>query len=274
MATLVQPHGQTLTRPAVSSTSGLWSWITTVDHKRIAILYGISAFGFFLLGGLEALLIRTQLIVPNNDLLTAEQYNAMFTMHGTTMIFLAIMPLSVAFFNYIVPLQIGARDVAFPRLNAFSFWLFLSGGILLNMSWFFNDAPNTGWYGYAPLTAEAWSPTRAVDFWALGLQILGLASMAGAFNFIVTILNMRAPGMTLMRMGLFTWNALIVSILIVLAFPAITVALILLSFDRFAGTGFYAAAAGGDGRRPDAFEFPRQDRLQAAGAGGEQAHHD
>ena len=246
MATLVQPHGQTLTRPAVSSTSGLWSWITTVDHKRIAILYGISAFGFFLLGGLEAMLIRTQLIVPNNDLLTAEQYNAMFTMHGTTMIFLAIMPLSVAFFNYIVPLQIGARDVAFPRLNAFSFWLFLSGGILLNMSWFFNDAPNTGWYGYAPLTAEAWSPTRAVDFWALGLQILGLASMAGAFNFIVTILNMRAPGMTLMRMGLFTWNALIVSILIVLAFPAITVALILLSFDRFAGTGFYAAAAGGD----------------------------
>ncbi|MDP9369048.1 MAG: cbb3-type cytochrome c oxidase subunit I, partial [Chloroflexota bacterium] len=180
------------------------------------------------------------------DVVRAETYNQLFTMHGTTMIFLAVMPLSSAFFNFLVPLQIGARDVAFPRLNAFSYWSFLFGGIILNLSWFFNVAPNQGWYGYAPLTEETWNPTRNVDFWTLSLQVLGVASMAAGFNFIVTIMNMRAPGMTLMRMPLFTWSTFIVSILIVMAFPAITVALILLSFDRYAGTGFYAPAAGGD----------------------------
>ncbi len=243
-----QPQGQTQTvaRPAVKTNSGLWSWLTTVDHKRIGILYGVSAFAFFLLGGVEALIIRTQLIRPENDFVSENRYSELFTMHGTTMIFLAIMPLSVAFFNYIMPLQIGARDVAFPRLNAFSFWLFLLGGILLNISWFFGEAPAQGWYGYAPLTSTSWSPTRSVDFWMLGLQVLGVSSVAGSLNFIVTILNMRAPGVTLMRMPIFTWSTLITSILIVMAFPAITVALILLSMDRFAGTGFFAAAAGGD----------------------------
>ena len=226
--------------------SGLWSWITTIDHKRIGILYGVSALFFFLLGGLEAMLIRLQLAGPNQDLLTPDQYNALFTMHGTTMIFLAVMPLSAAFFNYIVPLQIGARDVAFPRLNAFSYWTFLAGGIILNMSWFVGAAPDQGWYGYAPLTERAWSPGRNVDFWILGLQVLGIASVAAGINFIVTILNMRAPGMTMMRLPIFTWNTLVVQILIVMAFPAITVALILLSLDRFAGTGFFAQAAGGD----------------------------
>ncbi len=246
MATVAQPQTQTIERPAVKTNSGLWSWLTTVDHKRIGIMYGVSAFAFFLLGGLEALIIRAQLIRPNNTVVSEDTYNELFTMHGTTMIFLAIMPLSVAFFNYIMPLQIGARDVAFPRLNAFSFWVFLLGGILLNISWFYGDAPGQGWYGYAPLTERAWSPTRAVDFWTLGLQVLGVSSMAGAFNFIVTILNMRAPGVTLMRMPIFTWSTLITSILIVMAFPSITVALILLSMDRFAGTGFYSPAAGGD----------------------------
>jgi cytochrome c oxidase subunit 1 len=241
-----QPQTQTIARPAVKTSSGLWSWLTTVDHKRIGIMYGVSAFAFFLLGGLEALIIRTQLIRPENNVVSENTYNELFTMHGTTMIFLAIMPLSVAFFNYIMPLQIGARDVAFPRLNAFSFWVFLLGGLLINISWFFGEAPATGWYGYSPLTDTSWSPTRSVDFWMLGLQVLGVSSMAGAFNFIVTILNMRAPGVTLMRMPIFTWSTLITSILIVMAFPAITVALILLSMDRFAGTGFFAAAAGGD----------------------------
>src|SRR5918994_4605422 len=248
MASIAHPQTQTVgvARPAVKANTGLWSWLTTVDHKRIGLLYGTSAFFFFLLGGLEALLIRTQLIVPNNDLLTEDQYNAMFTMHGTTMIFLAIMPLSSAFFNYIVPLQIGARDVAFPRLNAFSFWTFFAGAVILNLSWFFNAVPNQGWYGYAPLTLDTWNPTRAVDFWLFGLQVLGVASVAASLNFVITILNMRAPGVTLMRMPIFCWATLITSILIVLAFPSITAALILLMMDRYAGTGFYAPAAGGD----------------------------
>ena len=245
MATIAQP--QTIARPAVRTGAGraIWSWLTTVDHKRIGILYGVTAIAYLLIGGLEAMVIRTQLISPENDLVSAERYNQYFTMHGTTMIFLAIMPLSSAFFNFLVPLQIGARDVAFPRLNAFSFWAFFFGGAILSISWLANAAPNQGWYGYAPLTermdgvTNAFSLGRNVDFWALGLQVLGVASLAASFNFIVTILNMRAPGMTLMRMPLFTWNAFIVSILIVMAFPAITVALILLSFDRFVGTHFY-----------------------------------
>src|SRR5215218_5986225 len=242
--------GHSTAKPKVlwtpTAKTGLMGWLTTVDHKKIGFLYGFFALLFFLVGGFEALLIRTQLMVPNNDVLTAQQYNTMFTMHGTTMIFLAVMPLSSAFFNYIMPLQIGARDVAFPRLNAFSFWVFLAGAIVINMSWFFNEAPNQGWYGYSPLTGSAWSPGRNVDFWMLGLQILGVASMAASFNFIVTIFNMRCPGMKMMRMPIFTWSTLIVSILIVLAFPSITVALLLLMFDRYMGTHFYAFAAGGD----------------------------
>jgi cytochrome c oxidase subunit 1 len=244
MATIAQPH--TLVTPVHKPASGIWSWITTIDHKRIGILYGVTALLFFLIGGIEALLIRVQLVTPNNDFLSAVRYNEMFTMHGTTMIFLAIMPLNSALFNYLVPLQIGARDVAFPRLNSFGYWTFLAGGIVINMSWLFNDAPNSGWYGYAPLTEQSWNPGRNVDFWILGLVLLGVSSMAASINFVVTIINMRAPGMTMMRMPIFTWSTLVTSILLVMALPAITVALILLSMDRFAGTGFYAQAAGGD----------------------------
>jgi len=246
MASIAQPSATVVARPAVKKESGLWSWLTTIDHKRIGILYLATSFFFFLLGGLEALIIRTQLIQPGNDLVNEKLYNEMFTMHGTTMIFLAAMPMTVGFWNYIMPLQIGARDVAFPRLNAFSYWLFLGGGIILNLSWFFNEAPNQGWYGYAPLTTLAWNPGRNVDFWIIGLQILGISSMLGAFNFTVTILNMRAPGMSLMRMPLFTWTTLITAILLIMAFPAVTVALILLMMDRWVGTGFYETAAGGD----------------------------
>ena len=221
-------------------------WLTTVDHKRIGILYGVTGFAFFLLGGLEALLIRVQLAVPNNTVVSAQAYNALFTMHGTTMIFLAVMPFNAMFFNYMVPLLIGARDVAFPRLNALSYWIFLAGGLLLNASLLAGTPPDVGWFGYANLTSKHYAPGPGVDFWILSLQILGVSSVIAAVNFIVTILNMRAPGMTMMRMPVFVWMTLVVQFLIALAFPPITVGLIYLMFDRFFGTHFYDVAAGAD----------------------------
>jgi cytochrome c oxidase subunit I len=226
--------------------SGIWSWLTTTDHKRIGVLYLFTSLFFFLLGGLEALLIRAQLQGPNGQVMSAEVYNQMFTMHGTSMVFLAIMPLNAAFFNFLVPLQIGARDVAFPRLNAYSYWVYLFGGIFINLSWFFGAAPDGGWFGYAPLTTLQYSPGLNQDFWVIGLQILGVSTLAAAFNFITTIINMRAPGMHMMRMPLFTWNTFVVQFLIILAFPVITIALVFLQFDRFFGTNFYTPSAGGD----------------------------
>jgi len=240
-------------REDAASYRGIWSWITTVDHKRIGMMYGVAALAFFLLGGIEALLLRLQLSTPNGQVLNPDQYNRIFTMHGTTMIFLVVMPLSAAFFNLMTPLMIGARDVAFPRLNAFSFWVFLAGGIFMNASFFTGGnilqgelgAPDAGWFGYAPLTLSRFSPGEGVDFWALGLQILGIASMASGFNFIVTILNMRAPGMTLFRMPLFVWMTLTTSFLIVFAMPVITVALFELLFDRLFDANFFNVAKGG-----------------------------
>ena len=241
--------------PRPTAKTGLVGWLTTVDHKKIGVLYGVSAVFFLLVGGVEALLIRLQLMVPNNTLLTAEAYNQMFTMHGTTMIFLAVMPLSAAFFNYMVPLQIGARDVAFPRLNAFSFWTFLAGAVLLNLSWMpflapagydgVGQAPAVGWFGYANLTSNTYMPGLGPDFWIVGLQLLGAASVIAAFNFIVTIINLRAPGMTMMRLPVFTWMTLVTSFLLILAFPAITIALVELMFDRMFGTNFFEVAKGG-----------------------------
>jgi cytochrome c oxidase subunit 1 len=242
----------TATAPAYAPTesyvgeSGLWSWLTTVDHKRIGTLYLFTSLFFFLVGGIEAGIIRWQLARPNLHVVSAETYNQLFTMHGTTMIFLAIMPLSAAFFNYIVPLQIGARDVAFPRLNAFSYWVFLLGALFLNASWFFGAAPDGGWFAYAPLTTRQFSPGMNIDFWVIGIQILGVSSLAASFNFITTIVNMRAPGMNLMRMPMFTWNVFVTQFLIMLAFPVITIALVFLQFDRFFGTQFYELAAGAD----------------------------
>ncbi|HET8577265.1 MAG TPA: cytochrome c oxidase subunit I [Methylomirabilota bacterium] len=239
-------HAAFMPGEQATTQSVLWSWITTVDHKRIGILYGSTAFIGFLVGGIEALIMRLQLAVPDNTLVGAARFNELFTMHGTTMIFLAVMPLSAAFFNFMIPLLIGARDVAFPRLNALSYWVFLSGALFLNFSWLVGMAPDGGWFGYANLSSTQFSPTHSIDFWMLGLQILGISSMLAGFNFIVTIINMRAPGMTLMRMPLFVWMSFVTQFLLVLAFPAITVALILLMFDRFFGTLFYAPAAGGD----------------------------
>ncbi len=239
MTTIALPIPKRPTHP-----TGVWSWITTIDHKRIAVLYGVTAFILFLSGGVEALVMRTQLAAPGQDLVSPEVYNQLFTMHGTTMIFLAIMPMSVAFFNLVIPLQIGARDVAFPRLNAFSYWTFLAGAIMLKLSWFLGGAPNAGWFGYAPITGVQYNPGVGIDFWIVSLQILGIASLAGAFNFVVTILNMRAPGMSLMRMPLFTWMTLVTSFLLIFAFPVITVALIELLFDRFYGANFFVPGAG------------------------------
>ena len=229
-----------------STYEGFVGWLTTVDHKRIGVLYGVSAFMFFLLGGLEAMVLRVQLASPNSTIVDPETFNQLFTMHGTTMIFLVVMPMSAAFFNFIIPLMIGARDVAFPRLNAFSYWVFISGGIFLNSSFIFGGAPNAGWFGYANLTSKAFNPGHGIDFWLIGLLILGTSSMAAAFNFIVTILNMRAPGMSMMRMPLFVWMTLVVSFLLVFAFPVITVALLELGFDRFFGGNFFNPDRGGD----------------------------
>ncbi len=245
MATTAAAAPHIAAAPVVQK-GGIWSWLTTTDHKRIGVLYLYTSLFFFLFGGLEAVVIRAQLMGPNGQVVSAEVYNQLFTMHGTTMVFLAIMPLSAAFFNFLIPLQIGARDVAFPRLNAFSYWVYLFGGIFITAPIFFAVAPDGGWFGYTPLTTTAYSPGVNIDFWVIGLQILGISSLAAAFNFITTIINMRAPGMNLMRMPMFTWMSFVVQFLIILAFPAITVALVFLQFDRFIGTNFYTTAAGAD----------------------------
>ncbi len=245
MATIAAapPYTSTATEPG---STAIWSWLTTVDHKRIGVLYLITGLFFFVVGGLEAAVLRAQLAVPNGRIVSAEMYSQLFTMHGTTMIFLAVMPLSAAFFNFLIPLQIGARDVAFPRLNAFSYWVYLLGGVFITVPIFFSVAPDGGWFGYAPLSTKAYSPQINMDFWVIGLQILGISSLAAGFNFITTIINMRAPGMSLMRMPIFTWMSFVVQFLVVLAFPVITVALVFLQFDRFFGTNFYTIAKGAD----------------------------
>ena len=236
--------GGFLERP--TGTTGIWSWLTTIDHKRIGTLYLVTAFFFFLVGGIEASLMRLQLALPDSTLISANVFSQLFTMHALTMIFLAIMPLSVAFFNWIVPLQIGARDVAFPRLNALSYWVFLFGAIILNLGWFTMTSPAAGWFAYANLTNTTFSPTNGMDFYVLGLLVLGTSSLLGAFNFIVTIINLRAPGMSLMRMPIFTWMAFITSFLLALAMPVITIGLVELGFDRFFGTNFFVFERGGD----------------------------
>lgn len=233
-----------LKRPVTAT--GWRSWVFTVDHKKLGIMYGVTAMLFFIVGGLEALLIRLQLAAPNGKVLNADLFNQMFTMHATTMVFLFVMPMAAGFANYFIPLQIGARDVAFPRLNAFGFWAFLLGGIFLNLAWFLGGAADGGWFMYAPNSGPVFSPTHGIDFWSLGIQITGIASLTGAINLIVTILNMRAPGMTLMKMPVFTWMMTVVQFLLLFAMPVVTVALFLLSFQRNFGARFFDVAAGAD----------------------------
>ncbi len=226
--------------------SGLMDWLTTVDHKKIGILYMIAGGFFFLVGGLEAILIRIQLWKPLNDFVSADTFNELLTMHGTTMIFLAAMPLIFALMNAVVPLQIGARDVAFPFVNSLGFWTFLFGGVLLNVSWFAGGAPDAGWTAYAPLAGTTYNGDHGIDYYVLGLQIAGIGTLIGGINFLVTIINMRAPGMTFMRMPMFTWTAFITSALILFAFPALAVGLAALMFDRLFDANFFDPAGGGN----------------------------
>jgi len=231
-------------RPVAAS--GWRSWVFTVDHKRLGLMYGAASIVFFLVGGVEALLIRAQLARPNGTILSADLYNQMFTMHATSMVFLFAMPMAAAFGNYLLPLQIGARDVAFPRINAFGFWCFLFGALFVNASWIFGGAADGGWFMYAPNSSVPFSPSHGIDFWAIGLQITGIASLTGAINLIVTVLNMRTKGMSLMRMPVFTWMILVIQFLLLFAIPVITVALFLLTFQRSFDATFFSVNAGAD----------------------------
>ncbi|EGQ27079.1 cytochrome c oxidase, subunit I [Sporosarcina newyorkensis 2681] len=222
----------------------LWDWLTTVDHKKIGILYLLGGLFFFVLGGIEAMIIRLQLMTPNNDLVSAGLFNDLITMHGTTMIFLAAMPILFGFMNAIVPLQIGARDVAFPFINSLGFWMFAFGGLFLNISWLFGEVPDAGWTSYASLSLH--SPGHGIDFYAIGLQIAGGGTLMAGINFLVTIINMRAPGMTYMRMPLFTWTTFVASAMILFAFPPLTVGLFFLTFDRMFNGNFFDHTMGGN----------------------------
>ncbi len=234
-----------MTRP--QGGNGWRDWLSTVDHKKIGIMYGVAAMFFFIVGGIEALLLRTQLAFPEQGFLSADVYNQIFTMHGVTMVFLFIMPMAAAFANYLIPLQIGARDVAFPRLNALSFWVWTSGAIFLNSSWLLGGGgADCGWFCYSPNSGIIFSPTHGVDFYAVGLLIAGIASLVSAINLIVTCLNMRAPGMSLFRMPVLTWMLLVTQFLLAFALPVITVALFLLLFDRLFDSQFFDPDAGAD----------------------------
>jgi cytochrome c oxidase subunit 1 len=226
--------------------TGWRSWVFTVDHKKLGIMYSVTAFVFFLVGGIEALFIRLQLAQPDGTLLSADMYNQLVTRHATTMIFLFVMPITTGLANYFVPLQIGARDVAFPRLNAFGYWCFLAGGLFLYISAFTGGMADGGWFMYSPNSGPMFSPGHGVDFWVLALQMTGIASLTSSINLIVTVLNMRAPGMSLMKMPVFTWMSLVTQFLLVFAIPVITVALFLLSFQRLFGATFFDPNFGAD----------------------------
>src|SRR5256884_299376 len=258
MATRTITEGVTVARRRRLSETYIGEWIMTTDHKKIGIMYIVTAFFFFLVGGVDAMLIRTQLAVPNGKVLTPEVYNQIFTMHAVTMIFLFIMPMLTGLGNYVVPLMIGARDMAFPRLNAFGYWVVLFGGLFLTSSFLFGAAPNAGWFAYAPLTelsgpgttscgnAVMCTPCPNMDFWALGILMLCISSISASINVVVTIAKLRAPGMSINRMPLFTWMTLITAFLLLFAIPSVTMASILILLDRHLGTHFYQAGFGGD----------------------------
>jgi cytochrome aa3-600 menaquinol oxidase subunit 1 len=224
----------------------LWrEWLTTVDHKRIGIMYLLSALLMLFRGGVDALMMRAQLARPENTLLDAQHYNEIFTTHGIVMILFMAMPFIMFFMNYVVPLQIGARDVAFPRLNALSFWLFFMGAMLFNISFVIGGSPDAGWTSYFPLASNEFSPSVGTNYYMISIQIAGIGTLMTGINFITTILKMRAPGMTLMKMPMFTWSAFIASVIIVFAFPVLTVALAMGTMDRLFGTQFFTTSNGG-----------------------------
>jgi cytochrome c oxidase subunit 1/cytochrome c oxidase subunit I+III len=224
---------------------GVFGWITTVDHKRIGILYLVTAIFFFALGGMEALLMRIQLARPNAHFVGPETFNQLFTMHGTTMIFLVVMPTLVGFANYLVPLMIGARDMAFPRMNALGYWLFPFGGLLLHFSLMTGGAPSAGWFSYAPLSETPYSSSLGTDYWILALLVLGIGSVSGAINIIATVITLRAPGLTIRRLPLFVWMTFVTAILIILALPVLNAALVMLLIDRRLDAHFFQANGGG-----------------------------
>src|SRR3954469_12144465 len=234
----LRPSPQIVAREVSRDETGFWSWVTTTDHKRIGIMYLVLTFVFFLMGGVEALMMRLQLSSADNTLLSPQTYNALFTMHGTTMIFLFVVPVWAGFGNYLVPLMIGARDMAFPKLNALSYWFFLAGGLVFYASLFWSP-PEMGWTAYTPLSTDAYSPSGGVDAWIFLVHLTGISSLLGAINFYSTIANMRAPGMGWGRLPLFVWTILVYSILLILALPVIAAAVTLLLTDRHFGTHFY-----------------------------------
>jgi len=247
--TIALPAQQIVSRPIVDK---LHDWVTTVDHKRLGIMYIVYALIFLVIGGIEAAIMRIQLIRPHNDFVSPQVFNRMFTMHGTTMIFFVAMPLVFGFTNYLVPLMIGARDMAFPRLNAFSFWMTAFGGLLLYFSllganglYGAGNAPDVGWFAYAPLTSLAFSPGHSTDYWTLSLLVSGFGSIGTAINIIATIISMRCPGMTLGKMPLLAWLNLVMSGMVLLAVSPLTAAQMMLLVDRFLGGHFFDTQAGG-----------------------------
>jgi len=234
-------------------TAALHGWVTTVDHKRLGIMYITCGVVFLVIGGLEASAMRLQLFTAGNDLLSPDTFNRLFTVHGTTMVFFVGMPIITGFGNYLIPLMVGARDMAFPRLNAWGFWMFLFGAILFYFSYIGGDglygagtAPDVGWFAYAPLSGKAFSRGNSTDYWILGILVSGFGSMSGAINMAATTLTMRCKGMTLSKMPLFVWLMLVVSLLILIALPPLTAAQVMLLFDRFLGAHFFDTQAGGD----------------------------
>jgi cytochrome c oxidase subunit 1/cytochrome c oxidase subunit I+III len=224
---------------------GTPGFFASVDHKRIGMRYIYTAFIFFFIAGIQALFLRAQLTSPDSQVMGPQTYNQMFTMHGTTMIFLFNTPVLAGFGNYLLPLQLGTRDMAFPRLNAFSYWIFILAAIFMYSSYLVGRPPAGGWFAYVPLTNREYSPGINMDFWGLGVTFVGISTTVGAVNFIVTIFKMRAPGMTLNRMPMFVWSILSMAVMIIFAVPALTVGTVLLEADRLFGTQFYVAAGGG-----------------------------
>ncbi len=231
--------------PQAHSQSTWLEWISTVDHKRIGLLYLFTTLFFFCVGGIEALLMRIQLAWPGNTFLSPDEYNQIFTMHGTTMIFLVVVPVLLGLANYLTPLMIGASDMALPRLNAFSFWVFLFGGILLYFSFANGQAPNAGWFSYAPLSENSYSVRTGLDYWALALLGIGVGTIATAINLIVTIVTLRTEGMTMRRLPLFVWMVLVNSFLIIFALPALNASLVMLLVDRQLNAHFFTHIGGG-----------------------------
>jgi cytochrome c oxidase subunit I len=239
------PHAEPTSLAEMHEYRGLLSWVTSIDHKQIGIMYMVAAFAFFLVGLAEAILMRIQLVKPLNPWLSPDTYNQIFTMHGTTMIFLMAMPLLFGFSVYLLPLQIGARDMAFPRLNALSFWLYLFGALMLYFSFWAGGAPAAGWFSYAPLTESGYSPGHGIDYWALSLLVMGAGSVATGINLIATVITLRAPGMTLRRLPLFVWMVFINAFLVIVALPPLNAALVMILTDRLLNSSFFAPVHGG-----------------------------